>query len=129
LNLKLRIKSSYNLKTWSKVSYDQQQFIFIHFIFHITLLYCKILSKCKSLYHLFCSTSDSYSIIQEESESDECSDGDTVLPPITVVPPLPMPKPDSEMPTPLPSPTVLPLMQPEMVDDWIDRKLAEQREG
>ena len=52
-----------------------------------------------------------------------------MLPPITVVPPLPMPKPDSEMPTPLPSPTVLPLMQPEMVDDWIDRKLAEQREG
>ncbi|XP_071165324.1 sodium/hydrogen exchanger 1-like isoform X1 [Mytilus edulis] len=69
----------------------------------------------------------------ETGEEDEGSDGDLVLPPITVrspsiVPPLPMPPPDFSPPSPMPSPGVLPMMQPEMFDDWIDRKLAEQRD-
>lgn len=81
-----------------------------------------------------------YFRIQEEEEKDETgeedegSDGDLVLPPITVrspsiVPPLPMPPTDFSPPSPMPSPGVLPMMQPEMFDDWIDRKLAEQRDG
>ncbi|CAG2220524.1 unnamed protein product [Mytilus edulis] len=39
-----------------------------------------------------------------------------------------MPPPDFSPPSPMPSPGVLPMMQPEMFDDWIDRKLAEQRD-
>ncbi|XP_052104403.1 Na(+)/H(+) exchanger beta-like isoform X2 [Mytilus californianus] len=80
-------------------------------------------------------------IIEEEEEDevgedDEGSEEDLVLPPITIrspsiahpVPPLPMPPPEFSSQSPMPSPSVLPIMQPEMFDDWIDRKLAEQRD-
>ena len=68
----------------------------------------------------------------EESEDDEeeSDDDEKVLPAVTL-PPIPIPGPDSVFQTPLQSPLVSHQGLPNggIFDDWMEKRLDEQREG